>query len=149
GSLLPDRARRLAGPCGPAPVRSVDRAGVPARRGGRRAGSGRADRRLGARSTIGRSGTTRWTGRPTALGARGRRRVCQDAQVSAVVGAMASIAAAALIAVTGYAGSAYLAAGLAVVVIAVAIGWGPLLGLPQPGGSALLVILTGAAAVLI
>jgi len=68
--------------------------------------------------------------------------------VSAVVGAMASIAAAALIAVTGYAGPAYLAAGLAVVVIAVAIGWGPLLGLPQPAGSALLIILTGAAAVL-
>ena len=63
--------------------------------------------------------------------------------MSAVIAAGVSMAAAVLVVVTGYTGPGFLAAAVGVLVLGMAIGWGPLLGLPDPQGSALLVVLTG------
>ena len=64
--------------------------------------------------------------------------------MSAVTAAGVSMAAAVLVAVTGYSGQVFLAAAVGLVVLVMAIGWGPLLDLPDPRGSALLVMATGA-----
>jgi hypothetical protein len=66
--------------------------------------------------------------------------------VTAVIAAGISVAAAALIALAGYANGAVLAAAVALSVIALASGWAPLIDLPAPRGSAILVGGTGLAA---
>jgi hypothetical protein len=68
--------------------------------------------------------------------------------VTALLGALASVAFAGLIVVAGYATSAWLLAGaVAIAVLALALGWPTLLDLPAPRGSAVVVGLTGAAGV--
>lgn len=67
--------------------------------------------------------------------------------MTAVVAAVLSVAAAALIALAGYAGPAILAASVALSVVALAAGWGPMLDLPHLRGTAVLVGSTGLAAV--
>jgi hypothetical protein len=66
--------------------------------------------------------------------------------VTAVIAAGTSVAAAALIAVGAYANAAVLAAAVALTVVALAVGWAPLIDLPHPQGSAILVGGTGLAA---
>jgi hypothetical protein len=66
--------------------------------------------------------------------------------VTAVIAAGISVAAAALIALAGYANGAVLAAAVALSVLALATGWAPLIDLPAPRGSAVLVGGTGLAA---
>jgi hypothetical protein len=80
------------------------------------------------------------------LAHRGRRRFCQDAGVTAVLAALASTALAALIAVAAYAGSIpLLAVAVGVTVLFLALGWGALLELPAPRGTALIVMVIGGA----
>ena len=67
--------------------------------------------------------------------------------MSAVIAAGVSMAAASLVAVTGYSGQMFLAAAIGLMVLVMAIGWGPLLDLPDARGSALLVMATGAVGV--
>ncbi|HYY10317.1 MAG TPA: hypothetical protein VE781_05225 [Kineosporiaceae bacterium] len=67
--------------------------------------------------------------------------------MNAVLGAMASVALAALVALSAYSGAAVLAAAVALVVLGTAVGWPTLLDLPGPRGSAVVVALTGFAGV--
>jgi hypothetical protein len=66
--------------------------------------------------------------------------------VTAVIAAGSSVLAAALIALAGYASGGILAAAVALSVIALAGGWAPLIDLPAPRGSMILVGGTGLAA---
>ena len=71
-------------------------------------------------------------------------RVCQDARVTAVLGALSSVALAAVIAVAAWTASPLLlAAAVGLAVLAFATGCGPLLDLPAPRGSAVVVIVSG------
>jgi hypothetical protein len=73
--------------------------------------------------------------------------VCQDARVTALPAALATLALAALIAVAGYAATPLLlAAAVALAVLLLAVGWAGLLDLPAPRGSAVVIVLTGWAA---
>jgi hypothetical protein len=73
-------------------------------------------------------------------------RVCQDARVTAVFGALASVAFAALIVVAGYAATAPLLAGaVALSVFVLALGWGSALDLPARRGTGLVIALVGGA----
>lgn len=65
--------------------------------------------------------------------------------MTAVVGALVSLAAAVLVAVASFADPLLLAAAVGFVVVVVALGWSALLRLPHPRGSALAVALTGLA----
>jgi hypothetical protein len=67
--------------------------------------------------------------------------------VTAVIAAGLSVVSAALIAIAGYAGTAILAGAVALAVLALAAGWAPLLDLPHPPGSIVLVAGTGLVAV--
>ena len=67
--------------------------------------------------------------------------------MTAVLAALASVALAALVGVAGVVNPPLLAAAVGLVVLVVALGAGPLLGLPHPNGSAVLVLLTGWAGV--
>ena len=67
----------------------------------------------------------------------------------AVMAAALSVAAAGLIAVAGYAGGWMLAAAVGLTLVALAVGWGVLLELPNPTGTALLVAASGGASVLV
>lgn len=60
---------------------------------------------------------------------------------------LVSIAVCALLAVTAYAGTPYLAAAVVLVVIGIALGWWGLLSLPHPTGTALVVAVCGVFAV--
>lgn len=60
---------------------------------------------------------------------------------------LVSIAVCALLAVTAYAGTPYLAAAVVLVVLGIAVGWWGLLSLPHPKGTALVVALCGVVAV--
>jgi hypothetical protein len=72
--------------------------------------------------------------------------VCQDARVTAVLGAIASVAFAGLIVVAGYAVTpALLAGAVAFAVLVLALGWGSLLELPARRGTGLVVALVGCA----
>jgi hypothetical protein len=67
-----------------------------------------------------------------------------------VIGALqslVSIAVCALLAVTAYAGTPYLAAAVVLIVLGIALGWWGLLPLPHPKGTALVVALCGVLAV--
>ena len=67
--------------------------------------------------------------------------------MTAVLGALASVALAALVALSAYSGTQVVAAAVALVVLAVALGWGGLFDLPGPVGSAVAVAGAGWAAV--
>lgn len=67
--------------------------------------------------------------------------------MNAVIGAVASAALAALVAVSAYSGSPVLAAAVALVVLATAIGWGALFELPASVGSGVTVAVAGLAGV--
>jgi hypothetical protein len=72
------------------------------------------------------------------------RRFCQDAPVTAVLGAIASVALAALIAAAAWTLTPLLlAAAVGVAVVVLAVGWASLLDLPAPRGSAVAVLLIG------
>ncbi len=64
----------------------------------------------------------------------------------AVLGAVASVALAALLVVAAWSGPLLAAAAVAVSVLALASGWGSLLDLPDERGTAVVVLLTGSAA---
>jgi hypothetical protein len=63
--------------------------------------------------------------------------------VNAVLGALASVALAALVALAAYSGTTVLAAALALIVLCLALGWPALFGLPGPGGSGVAVAIAG------
>jgi hypothetical protein len=63
--------------------------------------------------------------------------------VTAVLAALASVVLAALLVLAGYAGGSVLAVAAALIVVVMAIGWGPLLQLPDPRGTSLMIALTG------
>jgi hypothetical protein len=67
--------------------------------------------------------------------------------VNAVIGALASVALAALVALSAYSGTAVLTAAVALVVLCVALGWPALFRLPGPGGSGAAVAIAGWAAI--
>lgn len=67
--------------------------------------------------------------------------------MTAALVAVASVVLAALLALAGYAGSSVLVAAAALIVVVSAIGWGPLLRLPDPRGTFLVIALTGWAAI--
>jgi hypothetical protein len=67
--------------------------------------------------------------------------------VNAVLGALASVALAALVALSAYSGVAVLAAAVALVVLAAALGWPSLFELPGPRGSTVVIALVGWAGV--
>jgi hypothetical protein len=67
--------------------------------------------------------------------------------VTAVLVAVASVALAALLTLAGYAGSSVLVAAAALIVVVSAMGWGPLLRLPDPRGTFLVIASTGWAAI--
>jgi len=74
----------------------------------------------------------------------GGRRFCQDASVTAALGAIASVALAVLIAVAAWAMSPLLlAAAVGLAVLVLAFGWASLLDLPEPTGTAVAVALIG------
>lgn len=67
--------------------------------------------------------------------------------MNAVLGALASVALAALVALSAYSGTAVLAAALALVVLCLALGWPALFGLPGARGSGIAVAIAGWAGV--
>lgn len=67
--------------------------------------------------------------------------------MNAVVGALASVALAALVALSAYSGSAVLAAAVALAVLAAALGWPALFELPGPRGSGVVIAVTGFAGI--
>lgn len=67
----------------------------------------------------------------------------------ALVAAAVSVAGAGLVAAAGFAGEPVLAGSVALIVLVIALGWGALLRLPHPRGTAVLVALTGLAAVVL